>query len=129
MTVSSRLPEVSACIIPPPPGACRRKEDQTISSINQFALCKEASKEKFQSIKYKLYFFIIFLLFASHPDHKRKTKCVPRTLNPEWKRTLVFLKVPQSELPLLTVEVSVWDHDRFLPDQLLGEVLFDLSGN
>lgn len=28
-----------------------------------------------------------------------------------------------------TIDISVWDHDRFMPNQFMGELLIDLSGN
>jgi hypothetical protein len=53
---------------------------------------------------------------------------VLRTLEPEWNRTLVFLNIPRDELPEKGVEFTVWDHDRFMPNQCLGEVVLDLAG-
>lgn len=70
-----------------------------------------------------------FFVIDSRSECKRRAKCIPRTLNPEWHRTLVFLNVPRGELPNRTLDVSVWDRDRLFPDQLLGRVVLELSGS
>lgn len=61
-------------------------------------------------------------------DNKRRTKSIARTLDPEWHQTLVFMKISRDELHSKTMEVTVWDYDRFKPNDFLGEVLIDLSG-
>ena len=82
---------------------------------------------------------LIFLPFASlmyqgisdslhSPENKRRTKYIARTLNPEWHQTLVFMCIPKAVLRTKTLEVTVWDYDRFKPNDFLGEVLLDLSG-
>ncbi len=61
-------------------------------------------------------------------DNKRRTKYIPRTLDPEWHQTLVFMSIPRDELDGKTLEVTVWDYDRFKPNDFIGEVLLDLRG-
>uniref|UniRef100_X1Z4G7 C2 domain-containing protein n=1 Tax=Capitella teleta TaxID=283909 RepID=X1Z4G7_CAPTE len=67
--------------------------------------------------------------FIYSADNKRRTKSIPRTLDPEWHQTLVFMKISRDELHSKTMEVTVWDYDRFKPNDFLGEVLLDLSDN
>ena len=66
-------------------------------------------------------------ILSSSAESRRKTRCVPRTLHPEWHQTVMFMNVEQKMLSEHLIEVSVWDHDKFLPDQFLGEILLDLS--
>ena len=62
-------------------------------------------------------------------DNKRRTKHIARTLNPEWNETVVFPDVHIEELRNKTLEVTVWDYDRFKANDFLGEVVIDFSGN
>ena len=39
------------------------------------------------------------------------------------------MNIDKQQLHEHLVEVSVWDHDKFLPEQFLGELLLDLSGS
>jgi len=41
---------------------------------------------------------------------------------------MVFMTVPRLELPNKTLELTVWDYDRFKPSIFLGEVTLNLSG-
>ena len=62
-------------------------------------------------------------------DSKRRTKYIPKTLDPEWHQTLVFMNLSSpAELASKTLEVSVWDYDRFKTNDFLGEVVLNLSG-
>ncbi|XP_053377272.1 uncharacterized protein LOC123529489 [Mercenaria mercenaria] len=60
-------------------------------------------------------------------DNKRRTKHIARTLNPEWNETVVFPDVHIEELRNKTLEVTVWDYDRFKANDFLGEVVIDFS--
>ena len=62
------------------------------------------------------------------PEKKRRTKYIARSLDPEWHQTLVFMNIPRTQLVAKTLEVTVWDYDRFKPNDFLGEVLIELSG-
>ena len=62
------------------------------------------------------------------PEKKRRTKYIARSLDPEWHQTLVFMNIPRAQLVAKTLEVTVWDYDRFKPNDFLGEVLIELSG-
>ena len=65
-------------------------------------------------------------IFSS--DNKRRTKHIARTLNPEWKETITFPNVHAEEMRNKTLEITVWDYDRFKANDFLGEVVLNLSG-
>jgi protein piccolo len=69
-----------------------------------------------------------YFLLLSSADNKRRTKHIARTLNPEWNETVVFPDVHIEELRNKTLEVTVWDYDRFKANDFLGEVVIDFSG-
>ena len=69
----------------------------------------------------------VYLLPARSPENKRRTKTITKTLNPEWNQTLVYAPVLSSELPFKTMEFTVWNYDRFKPNDFLGEVIIDLA--
>eukprot|EP00850_Spirogloea_muscicola_P001715 SM000006S19480 [mRNA] locus=s6:1060114:1063979:+ [translate_table: standard] len=54
---------------------------------------------------------------------KKKTKMVPKTLNPEWNQTIEFL-VEDATHDMLVAEV--WDHDIFFKD-FMGRAVFTLT--
>ena len=62
-------------------------------------------------------------------DNKRRTKYIPKTLNPEWHQTLVFMDIPRKSINTKTIEVTVWDYDRFKNNDFMGEVKLNLAGN
>jgi hypothetical protein len=51
-----------------------------------------------------------------------------KNLNPEWNYTVHYPNVHKEELKYKTLEVTVWDYDRFKPNDFLGKVKIDLSG-
>ena len=69
----------------------------------------------------------IYLLPVRTPENKRRTKTITKTLNPEWNQTLVYAPVLSSELPFKTMEFTVWNYDRFKPNDFLGEVIIDMA--
>ncbi|KAK2184890.1 hypothetical protein NP493_249g05001 [Ridgeia piscesae] len=69
----------------------------------------------------------VYLLPGRSPEKKRRTKYIARSLDPEWHQTLVFMNIPRAQLVSKTLEVTVWDYDRFKPNDFLGEVLIELS--
>ena len=75
----------------------------------------------------KNHFILLFLLFSS-ADNKRRTKHIARTLNPEWNETIFFANLHFEELRNKTLEITVWDYDRFKTNDFLGEVVLDLAG-
>ena len=67
-----------------------------------------------------------FLSFS--PDHKRRTRYVSCTLNPEWHQNLVFQNLSRDDIKNKILEITVWDYDRFKPNDFLGQVVIDLNG-
>ncbi|XP_013921706.1 PREDICTED: protein piccolo-like [Thamnophis sirtalis] len=60
-------------------------------------------------------------------ENKRKTKYIQKSLNPEWNQTVIYKSIFMEQLKKKTLEVSVWDYDRFSSNDFLGEVLIELS--
>ncbi|XP_030072538.1 protein piccolo [Microcaecilia unicolor] len=60
-------------------------------------------------------------------EYKRRTKHVQKSLNPEWNQTVIYKSISMEQLKKKTLEVTVWDYDRFSSNDFLGEVLLDLS--
>ncbi|XP_063304257.1 protein piccolo isoform X3 [Pelobates fuscus] len=60
-------------------------------------------------------------------EYKRRTKHVQKSLNPEWNQTVIYKNISMEQLKKKTLEVTVWDYDRFSSNDFLGEVLIDLS--
>ncbi|KAK3610547.1 hypothetical protein CHS0354_008982 [Potamilus streckersoni] len=72
-------------------------------------------------------FVKIYLLPGRCSENKRRTKYISRTLNPEWHETVVFHNIHPEELKYKTLELTVWDYDRFKANDFLGEVVLDLA--
>ncbi|XP_068526047.1 protein piccolo isoform X5 [Anas acuta] len=60
-------------------------------------------------------------------EYKRRTKYVQKSLNPEWNQTVIYKNISVEQLKKKTLEVTVWDYDRFSSNDFLGEVLIELS--
>ncbi|XP_067915773.1 protein piccolo-like [Heterodontus francisci] len=60
-------------------------------------------------------------------ENKRRTKHVQKSLNPEWNQTVIYKNISVEQLKKKTLEVTVWDYDRFSSNDFLGEALIDLS--
>ncbi|XP_059997832.1 protein piccolo-like [Lagenorhynchus albirostris] len=60
-------------------------------------------------------------------EYKRRTKYVQKSLNPEWNQTVIYKSISMEQLKKKTLEMTVWDYDRFSSNDFLGEVLIDLS--
>ncbi|KAM6416382.1 protein piccolo isoform 7-T7 [Pluvialis apricaria] len=60
-------------------------------------------------------------------EYKRRTKYVQKSLNPEWNQTVIYKNISMEQLKKKTLEVTVWDYDRFSSNDFLGEVLIELS--
>ncbi|XP_009999554.1 PREDICTED: protein piccolo [Chaetura pelagica] len=60
-------------------------------------------------------------------EYKRRTKYVQKSLNPEWNQTVIYKNISTEQLKKKTLEVTVWDYDRFSSNDFLGEVLIELS--
>ena len=68
-------------------------------------------------------------MFCFSNGTKQRTKYIPKTLDPEWHQTLVFMDIPRKSINSKTLEVTVWDYDRFKNNDFMGEVKLNLSGN
>ncbi|XP_069141623.1 protein piccolo-like isoform X2 [Argopecten irradians] len=72
-------------------------------------------------------FVKVYLLPGRCAENKRRTKHISKTLCPEWYQTVVFQDLHREELQYKTLEITVWDYDRFKANDFLGEVIIDLS--
>ncbi|ERE89082.1 protein piccolo [Cricetulus griseus] len=72
-------------------------------------------------------FVKVYLLPGRGAEYKRRTKYVQKSLNPEWNQTVIYKSISMEQLMKKTLEVTVWDYDRFSSNDFLGEVLIDLS--
>nr|DBA31358.1 TPA: hypothetical protein GDO54_007219 [Pyxicephalus adspersus] len=72
-------------------------------------------------------FVKVYLLPGRGAEYKRRTKHVQKSLNPEWNQTVIYKNISIEQLKKKTLEVTVWDYDRFSSNDFLGEVLIDLS--
>ncbi|KAM6306850.1 protein piccolo-like [Podargus strigoides] len=61
-------------------------------------------------------------------EYKQRTKYVQKSLNPEWNQMVIYKNISMDQLKKKTLEVTVWDYDRFSSNDFLGEVLIELSG-
>uniref|UniRef100_A0A8C5RRQ1 Piccolo presynaptic cytomatrix protein n=1 Tax=Laticauda laticaudata TaxID=8630 RepID=A0A8C5RRQ1_LATLA len=72
-------------------------------------------------------FVKVYLLPGRGIENKRKTKYIQKSLNPEWNQMVIYKSIFLEQLKKKTLEVSVWDYDRFSSNDFLGEVLIELS--
>ncbi|KFP99342.1 Protein piccolo, partial [Haliaeetus albicilla] len=67
------------------------------------------------------------VIFLADAEYKRRTKYIQKSLNPEWNQTVIYKNISMEQLKKKTLEVTVWDYDRFSSNDFLGEVLIELS--
>ena len=67
-------------------------------------------------------------LFYLSQDNKRRTKPVFKNLNPEWNYQVSYPNVHKEEVKYKTLEVTVWDYDRFKSNDFLGKISIELNG-
>ncbi|XP_052007863.1 protein piccolo [Xyrauchen texanus] len=72
-------------------------------------------------------FVKVYLLPGRGAENKRRTKYIQKTQNPEWNQTVIYKNIHLEQLKKKTLEVTVWDYDRYSSNDFLGEVLIDLS--
>ncbi|EHH52380.1 hypothetical protein EGM_12811 [Macaca fascicularis] len=60
-------------------------------------------------------------------EYKRRTKYVQKSLNPEWNQTVIYKSISMEQLKKKTLEVTVWDYDRFSSNDFLGEFKIRMS--
>ncbi|GMR47913.1 hypothetical protein PMAYCL1PPCAC_18108 [Pristionchus mayeri] len=71
-------------------------------------------------------FVKIYLLPGRKVSHKRRTRFVPSSADPEWNQ-LVEYDISWSALPRMHLEFSLWDYDKFSENNSLGQVIVSLN--
>ncbi|XP_063392960.1 regulating synaptic membrane exocytosis protein 2 isoform X12 [Cydia fagiglandana] len=69
----------------------------------------------------------IFLLPDKSEKSKRRTKTLANTLEPRWNQTFVYCGIRITDIKKRILEVTVWDLNRYGPNDFLGEALLDLD--
>ncbi|KAK8377512.1 hypothetical protein O3P69_013858 [Scylla paramamosain] len=69
----------------------------------------------------------MFLLPDRSEKSKRRTKAVANTLDPRWNQSFYYCPLRRAELKTRSLEITVWDYDRYGANDFLGEVVVDLS--
>ncbi|XP_063633635.1 regulating synaptic membrane exocytosis protein 2 isoform X13 [Cydia splendana] len=69
----------------------------------------------------------IFLLPDKSEKSKRRTKTLANTLEPKWNQTFVYCGIRITDIKKRILEVTVWDLNRYGPNDFLGEALLDLD--
>lgn len=72
-------------------------------------------------------FVKVYLLPGRDQENKRRTKHIPKTLNPVWEHTVVYGNMHREELQYKKLEFTLWDYDRFKANDFLGQVTIDLK--
>ncbi|XP_078734507.1 uncharacterized protein LOC144948703 isoform X6 [Lampetra fluviatilis] len=63
-----------------------------------------------------------YLLPDEHKVTKQKTPVVRKTVNPVWNHTFIFEGLPVQELPEVSLELTLWDHESLSSNHFLGGV-------
>ncbi|XP_048005055.1 regulating synaptic membrane exocytosis protein 2 isoform X9 [Leguminivora glycinivorella] len=69
----------------------------------------------------------IFLLPDKSEKSKRRTKTLANTLEPRWNQTFVYCGIRITDIKKRILEITVWDLNRYGPNDFLGEALLDLD--
>ncbi|KAJ8734085.1 hypothetical protein PYW07_014636 [Mythimna separata] len=69
----------------------------------------------------------IFLLPDKSEKSKRRTKTLANTLEPRWNQNFIYCGIRITDIKRRTLEVTVWDLNRYGPNDFLGEILLDLD--
>ncbi|XP_050718371.1 uncharacterized protein LOC126999677 isoform X3 [Eriocheir sinensis] len=69
----------------------------------------------------------MFLLPDRSEKSKRRTKAMANTLDPRWNQSFYYCPLRRPELKTRSLEITVWDYDRYGANDFLGEVVVDLS--
>ena len=65
--------------------------------------------------------FIIFVTYL-RIENKRRSNCILKNLNPVWNYTTFYPNVYEEEVIYKTLELVVWDWDRFSKNDFMGLV-------
>ncbi|CAJ0587472.1 unnamed protein product, partial [Mesorhabditis spiculigera] len=71
-------------------------------------------------------FVKIYLLPGRKVSHKRRTRFVPSSTEPEWNQ-IVEYDVPSTALHAHYLEFSLWDYDRFTENNTMGQVVISMA--
>ncbi|CAH1774588.1 unnamed protein product [Owenia fusiformis] len=69
----------------------------------------------------------LYLLPDRSEKSRRKTKGISETTNPRWHQSFIYSPINNNELLQRILEITVWNYDRNLGGEYLGEVVIDLS--
>ncbi|XP_042862005.1 regulating synaptic membrane exocytosis protein 2-like isoform X3 [Penaeus japonicus] len=69
----------------------------------------------------------MFLLPDRSEKSKRRTKTIANSLDPRWNQTFIYCPLRRAELKTRSLEITVWDYDRYGANDFLGEVVVDLN--
>ncbi|XP_068215845.1 regulating synaptic membrane exocytosis protein 2-like [Palaemon carinicauda] len=69
----------------------------------------------------------MFLLPDRSEKSKRRTKAIGNSLDPRWNQTFVYCPLRRAELKTRSLEITVWDYDRYGANDFLGEFGNDLN--
>lgn len=61
-------------------------------------------------------------------NNMRKTVYVMESSSPFWNQTFVYPKLALSQLRSCLLEISAWSYNHHVPNEFLGEITLDLSG-
>lgn len=61
-------------------------------------------------------------------ENQRRTRYFSLTSNPEWIQTMVYPNLQPADLAKRNLEVTAWNYQPDRPNEFLGEVVLDLSG-
>lgn len=61
-------------------------------------------------------------------ENQRRTRYFSLTSNPEWNQTMVYPNLQPADLAKRHLEVTAWNYQPDRPNEFLGEVVLDLSG-
>ena len=93
--------------------------------VNILAASELPPKQEFSQPRSS--FCTLYLLPDRSERSKRKTTTIHGTNEPRWDQTFVYSPVKKTDLNHRTLEITVYDFDRFGSHDLIGEVTVDLS--
>ncbi|CDW54303.1 protein vertebrate piccolo [Trichuris trichiura] len=73
-------------------------------------------------------FVKVYLLPKRRVENKRRTKFLPKTINPEWNQTVAYKDLTIEMLSAKALEFTVWSYERFRENIFLGRAVVQLSG-
>lgn len=71
---------------------------------------------------------VVNKFFFCSVENQRRTRYFSLTSNPEWNQTMVYPNLQPSDLAKRNLEVTAWNYQPDRPNEYLGEVVLDLSG-